>query len=101
MGGFCFAYMFLECSMKTALQSIFNHQKFMKIIIKVKSGAREDKIERVDDANYTVYVKAPPIDGKANAAIVKLLAYHFDISQSLIEIISGHMARVKVVEINN
>ena len=73
----------------------------MKIIIKAKPGAREDKIEKVDEANYTVYVKAPPIDGKANAAIVKLLASHFDVSQSLVEIISGHMARVKVVEINN
>lgn len=73
----------------------------MKIIIKAKPGAREDKIERIDEANYTVYVTAPPIDGKANAAIVKLLARHFDVAQSLVEIISGHMARVKVVEINN
>ena len=73
----------------------------MKIIIKAKPGAKEDKIEKVDEANYIVYVKAPPIDGKANAAIIKLLADHFDISQSLVEIISGHMARVKVIEINN
>ena len=73
----------------------------MKIIIKAKPGAREDKIEKVDEANYIVHVQAPPIDGKANAAIIKLLATHFDVSQSLVEIISGHMARVKVVEINN
>ena len=73
----------------------------MKIIIKAKPGAKEDKIERVDEANYIVYVKAPPIDGKANVAIIKLLANHFDVSQSLVEIISGHMARVKVVEIHN
>ncbi len=73
----------------------------MKIIIKVKPGAREDSIEKVDEANYVVSVKAPPIDGKANAAIIKVLAVHFDVAPSLIEIISGHMARVKVVEINN
>ncbi len=73
----------------------------MKIIIKAKPGAKEDRIEKVDEANYVVYVQAPPIDGKANAAIIKLLATHFDVSQSLVEIISGHMARVKVIEINN
>ena len=73
----------------------------MKIIIKAKPGAKEDKIERVDESNYIVYVKALPIDGKANAAIVKLLSAHFDVSPSLVEIISGHMARTKVVEINN
>ena len=73
----------------------------MKIIVKAKPGAKQDSIEKVDEANYIVSVKALPIDGKANGAIIAVLAQHFDISQSLIEIISGHMARVKVVEINN
>ncbi len=73
----------------------------MKIIVKAKPGAREDKIEKIDETNYIVHVQAQPVDGKANFAIVKLLAAHFDISQSLVEIISGHMARIKVIEINN
>ncbi len=72
----------------------------MKIIIKVKPGAKTDDIEKVDDVNYIVSVKAPPRDGKANAAIITLLAEYFDSSPSLIEIISGHMARTKVIEIN-
>ncbi len=72
----------------------------MKIIIKAKPGHREDKIEKVDEKNYIVYVKAPPVDGKANESIIKLLATHFDVSPSLIEIISGYMGRIKVVEIN-
>lgn len=75
--------------------------KNMKIIVKAKPGAKEDTIEKVDASNYIVSVKAPPRDGKANAAIIKLLATHFDISVSLVEIISGHMARTKVIEINN
>ena len=73
----------------------------MKIIVKVKPGAKENKIERVDESNYIVSVKEPPIDGRANAALIKLLANHFDVSPSLIEIISGYMARIKVIEINN
>lgn len=72
----------------------------MKIIVKAKPGSREDKIEKIDEANYIVYVKAFAIDGKANAAVVALLADYFDISQSLVEILSGHMARVKVIEIH-
>ena len=73
----------------------------MKIIVKTKPGAKNDKIEKIDESNYIVYVKEPPINGRANAALVKLLAEHFDISVSLVSIISGHMARVKVVEIND
>ncbi len=72
----------------------------MKIIVKAKPGAKEDKIEKVDEANYIVHVKAFAIDGKANAAIIKSLADYFDIAPSLVEILSGHMARVKVVEIH-
>lgn len=73
----------------------------MKIIIKAKPNSKEDKIERIDEYNYVVSVKEAPINGKANIAIVKLLASHFDISSSMVEIISGHMARMKVVEIHN
>ncbi len=73
----------------------------MKIIVKVKPGAREDKIEKVDESNYIVYVKEPPIDGRANAALIKLLAEYYDVSPSMIEIISGYMARIKVIEISN
>ena len=73
----------------------------MKIIIKVKPASKEDKIERVDEMNYRVWVKALPINGKANAALITLLAAHFDIAPSLVEIISGHMAKTKVVQIND
>lgn len=73
----------------------------MKIIVKTKPGSKIDKIEKIDENNYIVHVKEPPIDGRANASLIKLLANYFDISPSLIEIISGYMARVKVIEINN
>ena len=73
----------------------------MKIIVKTKPGSKDNKIEKVDEANYIVYIKEPPIDGRANAALIKLLAEYFDISPSLIEIISGYMARVKVIEIHH
>ena len=73
----------------------------MKIIVKTKPGAKADKIEKIDENNYIVSVKEPPVNGRANAALIKLLAQHFDISPSLVQILSGFMARVKVVEVNN
>jgi len=72
----------------------------MKIIVTAKPSSKEDALERVDEHNYIVKVKAPAIDGKANAAIIKLLAAHFDVSQSLVDIVSGYMARTKVIEIH-
>ena len=47
----------------------------MKIQVKVKTGARVDCVS-FDEGNnlYTASVKAQPIEGKANVAVIKLLA---------------------------
>ena len=72
----------------------------MKIIVKAKPASRTEKIEKLSETSFVVSVKAPPVDGKANAAIVKVLADYFDISPSLVEIISGHMSKTKVIKIH-
>lgn len=73
----------------------------MKIIVKAKPNSGRNSVEKIDDTNYVVQVIAPPVDGKANTAIIKILAEYFDISPSLVEILSGHFSRTKVVEIHN
>ena len=71
-----------------------------KIIVKAKPGSKEDKIEKTDEYNYIVYVKAPPFGGKANAAIIKLLADYFHVNQAFIEIVSGYTSKTKVIKLN-
>lgn len=73
----------------------------MKIIVKAKPSSKEDNVEKTDDGNYAVRVKAAAVDGKANAAIVKLLAEYFSVPVSLVEIISGHFSKTKIVKIHN
>jgi uncharacterized protein (TIGR00251 family) len=46
-----------------------------------------------------VKVTAPPIEGKANEALIKFLAKEFKISASSVEIIKGHNSREKIVRI--
>ena len=73
--------------------------KFVKIYISVKTKARETKVQKIDATHFKVDVKALPIDGKANKAIIEALSDYFDIPQSQINIISGHSSKTKVVEI--
>ena len=47
-----------------------------------------------------VYLTAPPVDGKANQALIKFLAKHYNVSKSSIEIIKGEKSRNKIIEIN-
>lgn len=56
-------------------------------------------MERVDENNYVVSVKEPPVKGKANEAIRNALAVYFKTGSSCVKIISGYSSRNKVIEI--
>lgn len=71
----------------------------MKIFVKVKPKAKEEKVEKIDDINFKVSVNEPPEKGKANRAVIKALANYFSISQSNIEISSGSNSKLKIIEI--
>lgn len=71
----------------------------MKIFVKAKPNAKEEKVEKNNDIHFIVSVKEPPIQGKANAAIVKALAGYFNIAPSAINLISGFSSKQKVFEI--
>jgi len=46
---------------------------------------------------WKVHVTAPPEDGKANAAVVRLLVEALGVSARDVEIVSGHTSRDKTV----
>jgi len=71
----------------------------MKIFVKVKPRAKIEKVEKVDERNFTVFVKEPPIKGLANQAVTKVLAEYFKVSSSKVKIISGHTSKQKIIEI--
>jgi len=73
----------------------------MKISVKAKPNSREGKVEKIDDLNYIVSVKEPPIKGKANEAIRNAIAVYFKIASSRVKIISGYSSRNKIIEIIN
>lgn len=69
----------------------------MKIIVKAKPNSNENKVEKIDDLNFVVSVKDPPVQGRANRAIIKVLSEYFHTSN--VRIVSGHISRQKIVEI--
>jgi len=76
---------------------MFMHQ----VKIKVKPGAKQDKIESVaDDGSLVVRLKAPAVDNKANAALIVFLADFFHIPRRDIEIRVGLKSRNKVIRLN-
>ena len=72
----------------------------MRIFVKAKPGARVDEVKKVDEQNFVVSVKEPPVQGRANAAIIKALAAYFNIAPSRVRIIVGHTSREKIIAID-
>ena len=73
----------------------------MKFTVKVKLKAAREGVCQVDPVTLEVAVKEPPEKGKANDAVVRLLAEHFGVAKSRVWIVAGHTSRSKIVEVNN
>jgi uncharacterized protein len=72
----------------------------MRIYVKVTPRAGKNEVTKISEGEYKVKVTAVPEKGKANDAVVKLLADYFDVPKSSISIIGGKSTRVKLVEIS-
>ena len=69
----------------------------MKIFVTAKPNARERSVEKNDETSYAVSVKEPPVQGRANIAIIKAVAEYFDVAPSRVKIVSGWTSRQKTL----
>lgn len=73
----------------------------MKTIqVKVKPNARVSEIEQTEDGIWKASIKSPPVDGKANQELIKLIAKRFGCPKSAVTIKSGRGSRLKLVQIS-
>lgn len=70
----------------------------MKIDVKVTPKAAAEKVVE-SNGKLRVYVTVAPVDGKANKAVIKLLAKRFGVTPSRISILRGETSRNKLIEI--
>lgn len=70
----------------------------MKLTLTVKPNAKDTRVERVDETELKVWVKAQAKEGKANEAVVAAVADYLGIPKSRITIVKGLRGKKKVVE---
>ena len=73
--------------------------KNVDIKIKLIPRSSRNQIMGRDGDTFKVKVTSPPVDGKANKALIELLARKFRVSRGNIEITSGKSSRMKSVRI--
>lgn len=67
------------------------------VAIKLVPNAARSAIDGWEGSVLKVRVQSPPVDGKANAALIRLLAQASGVSKSRISIIRGETSRQKTI----
>lgn len=71
----------------------------MRILkIRVVPNAKQNRVLE-EGGQLKVYLTVPPIEGRANKALVDFLSDHFHVKKSSVRIVKGEKFRDKVVEI--
>jgi len=70
------------------------------ITVRVTPRARNNEIvEVLSDLTVKIRLTAPPVEGKANKALIEFLSDVLDMPKSKIEIVAGETGRDKIVSI--
>lgn len=67
--------------------------------VRVSVRARRNVVEGVTEGALRVRLAAPPVEGKANEALCRLLAERLKITRSAVRIVGGEHSRLKRMEV--
>ena len=73
------------------------------LAVRAQPGAKKTAVAGIygegDAAQLKIAVQAPPIDGRANAALIDFLAQTFSLPKSSVELVAGESSRSKVFQL--
>lgn len=71
-----------------------------RLTVRVQPGARRDALlGRLESGEWKLAVASPPEDGRANDAVVVLLAGLLGVKRRQVSVARGHSSRAKQVEV--
>ncbi len=76
-------------------------EKEGSLIFRVRVAPRASKSEVVGELGgaLKIKLKSPPVDGAANAELIRVLAKFFDVPKSAVEILKGQTSKSKQIKI--
>ena len=70
------------------------------IVVRIKPQSEKNSVEKDGDL-FVVRTTSPAHEGKANSAVIKLLAEYFKIAPSRVTLLRGAVMKEKVFEIDD
>ncbi|MDE2031272.1 MAG: DUF167 domain-containing protein [Patescibacteria group bacterium] len=72
----------------------------MYIKVKVKTEARKEEIEKINEDHYNISVKEKAVRNLANNRICEIMASIFGVKREAVRIINGHQSPSKLISVN-
>ena len=76
------------------------HNDVLTLTLHVQPGAKRTEVVGLHGAALKVKLAAPPVEGKANEALLRFIADHFDVPLRNVELKQGGQSRHKVIAIS-
>ena len=72
-----------------------------KINVRVKTGTSQEKLEMRGSREALIWIQEKPVEGKANEAVIRILAKHFGVKRGAVVIKAGLRSKEKLIEIHD
>jgi uncharacterized protein (TIGR00251 family) len=74
------------------------------LLVRAQPGAKKTAVVGIlgegSTAQLKIAVQAPPVDGRANSALISFLADTLDLPKSQVELLSGELSKSKIFMLN-
>ena len=70
------------------------------LAIRVQPRAKRTEVAGERDGAVVIRVSAPPVDGRANEAVCRLIAERLGVPKSAVQVVRGHTGRDKQVRVD-
>jgi uncharacterized protein len=71
-----------------------------RITVRLQARAHRDELIGLRDGVLLARVSAPPVDGRANRALCRLIARHAGVAPSRVTVIRGERSREKLIQVH-
>jgi hypothetical protein len=70
-----------------------------RIEVRLRPGASREELTGFSDGVLQARVSAPPVEGRANRALCRLIAKRAGVAPSRVRVVRGERSRTKLVEV--
>lgn len=93
--------MFMQTELPIWIERLPKDPSIYGLMIYCQPGAKKTEVQGLHDGRLKIRLAAPPVEGKANDALIAWLSKLIRLPQHSIRLASGELSRMKRLELSN